>query len=105
MVTLGVMIVDEKGINSEGRIVDWNKFDSYMKAQVIKENKEWLKVAILAEPQDSICGWCGGKNDFADDMGFIYTTPYGDDTRATCEYCYHGRIGEMHIRRYGVGER
>lgn len=66
---------------------------------------DWLRLAVFNDPRDSICGWCGGINEFVDDCGFIYITPYGDDTRPACENCYRGAIGEMHIKRYGVGER
>jgi len=51
------------------------------------------------------CGHCGGLNTFADDLGFWFIAPQGDDVKVCCRKCYDGEPGRKHIERYGLGER
>ena len=71
-------------------------------------DSKYLRYATLNWPEDVFCGWCGKLNDFADDCGFFYISGNPDnkeDNRVTCESCYRGKPGAVHIDRYGVGER
>jgi hypothetical protein len=64
-----------------------------------------LEKAREEDPEGVTCGWCGRENDFADDCGFFWITPTGDDSRPACRECYEGEPGRLHVARYGQGER
>ena len=62
--------------------------------------------AVRANPEDVICGFCGGPNTSVDDCGFWYLDPLGTGTsKPACETCHNGLPGDMHVERYGLGER
>ena len=99
------MITTQDGCNEQGVIVDWAKFDAYMKTKSEARNKKYLEAIMEREPEGATCGWCGGTNTFCDDIGWIWITPRGDDTRVCCESCWWGPHGDAHRARYGVGDR
>ena len=62
--------------------------------------------AVKDCPKGVLCGWCGKPNFFYDDCGFFCIAPVTDeDNRVCCRKCWRGPLGEVHIGRYGLGER
>lgn len=70
----------------------------------ISNNKD-LITARTAEPEGTVCHYCGKENDFADDIGFFYISPTDDNRGACCKSCWDGPFGKEHVRRYGLGDR
>ncbi len=67
----------------------------------------WEKYAQEARekfPEGSICTFCGGENNFADDCGWFYIHPQGSEGFC-CEDCWNGAPGEAHRKKHGVGDR
>jgi hypothetical protein len=58
-------------------------------------------------PNDTACGFCGKPLDFADDIGYFYLNPRGDDgaSKPACKACYNGLPGIQHRAHYGEGDR
>ena len=64
-----------------------------------------LFFARLEDDKGKICSFCGKENLFADDCGWFYIHPTPVLEGYTCEPCFRGVFGQMHQKRYGVGER
>ena len=59
------------------------------------------------ENGDTLCQFCYKNPVMVDDCGewALWPDPEIKTGRLTCEECYHGAPGNLHIQRYGVGER
>lgn len=69
-----------------------------------KTTKDYIAEAVEGDPKGRFCGWCDKPNDNADDIGWWYLTPFGNQTEATCNSCSEFLL-PIHQVRYGVGER
>lgn len=68
----------------------------------------YRKAALEDQPEGEYCHWCGEENHFCDDIGWFCIWPFanaGELCGITCEGCYRGPSGELHISRYGMGDR
>lgn len=65
-----------------------------------------LKNAKLEDPEGAICGFCGKENTFCDNIGWFYLSQKVKvfPILAACEDCHAGSVGQLHRKRYGVGD-
>ena len=59
------------------------------------------------EVGEKLCQFCYKNPVMTDDIGewALWPDPAIETERLACEECYHGAPGELHIKRYGVGDR
>ncbi len=67
--------------------------------------EQCLEQAYKEDPVGRVCGFCGRKNNFADDCGYFYLFHTHKEGIPTCEQCHTGKPGQLHRKRFGVGER
>ena len=67
--------------------------------------REFLHAARHDGWRNAWCRWCWLRPAAADDIGFWFISPHGEDQRPACQRCLHGTRGDLHRARWGVGER
>lgn len=79
----------------------------------MQTNIQWKEQALAECPEGKYCAFCGSENDFYDDLGWFYISPYTNkiapdgypEEGVCCKACWYGPHGQAHVARYGLGDR